>query len=277
MLNLGLCNPAPEPDTLRFTAQLGATSEEIVVPYEQGDVLGEIAFEVRGMLINTFGLQQGEISYAPSPDEERKFFIFATPGLDLHFSESFSSSAVHVDDGNINFNNIQSDFELNIVGVGTKDSLDQTIDIIVLPDRSLPTDPGEIPAGKAGGDRFAVSSQLGLQNTIFLTETAANLHDDLPMVAGHEAGHMLFNRDFPGSHPVDEKGNPDPGHSDKTENLMFPEADEREEYDAHKRLTLDQHIDARCDSAPPTDNLICPDGNDTVNSPLLLPKSKSDQ
>ena len=200
MLNLGLCNPAPEPDTLRFTAQLGATSVEIVVPYEQGDDIGDIAFEIRGILINALGLQLGEISYAPSPDDERKFFVFATPGLDLHFSNFRRSQAVDTQNGNINFNNIQSEFELNIVGVGTKDSLDQTIDIIVLPDNSLPANTGATPLGKTFGE--SQGSSLGLQNTAFLTKTAANLRDDYPMAAGHEAGHMLFNRDFPGSHPT---------------------------------------------------------------------------
>lgn len=152
--------------------------------------------------------------------------------------------------------------ELNLVGYNYGDGQDDTIEVFAIPDSSLQSDDGEITYGLAGTDRTRDRTP-GAQNALFITQSALDGIDEhnppsgkigYPFVLGHEIGHILFNNLFDGDDGA--------GHTTQCTNLMrnqcgLPPSEiygtsRRESITASKRLTVEQHLDARVDSGPDT-------------------------
>src|SRR5690606_7133020 len=143
--------------------------------------------------------------------------------------------------------------EGNVLGLNFKDDDEETIDLVVVP---LGTLPGVV--GISGGDLRA-SNLPGCQHTMFVEETAVDGQDlllpfdatrrfALAFTVSHEAGHVLFDEEFPGNDSDPENY----GHSLDDRNLLFRRTSTFETLDATKRLTMDQNTDARADSGPQT-------------------------
>lgn len=234
---------ASSPGTLNLEmhAEDGA-STPISVSYKMGDRVHIIAFRLRQAIAEATGLDIQQTEMSPTSSEKPSYFVYLRAGVELTFENPTSSDDIRISKYNINLRAIETPEELNIVGETAKDGDIETIDVVVLPDRSLPANNIQNkPSGKSAGDQ---SPFPGLQNTMFVEASAADENDGKPFVAGHEAGHILFDREFRGSDPAD------PGHSSDPENLMFWTSVEVENPSAPKRLTLDQQKDARTDSGP---------------------------
>lgn len=255
LLGLGMCKAAPEPGILQFEAQLGASGfQPIAVPYSTGDLIVQIAAKVQAELIATFGLETiGDILTSQSHDRERRYFVFAAPHVVMRFDNTASSKAFELTIGDTGFlSQIESPYELNMIARGVNDSDPQTIDIIVLPSGAFYASTSGLVGdvrGRAFGDGDGSSLQYAV-NTFFVDQLGADLEDDYPFVAGHEAGHVLFDGEAPGTHPVRPDGTPDLAHITDVQNLMAPLSVVVEAYDAPKRLTYDMQLDARADSGP---------------------------
>src|SRR5690606_2532474 len=98
----------------------------------------------------------------------------------------------------------------------------------------------------------------GAHNALFITQSAMDGIDEhdppdeigVPFVLGHELGHILFDALFDGDDGT--------GHTAECHNLMRNQCGTtygtsiREEVAGSKRLTVEQHLDARNDSGPDT-------------------------
>lgn len=202
-----------------------------------------IAYNVASAIADSTGLST---SLPPHPDQVPpgnfdRWLVIVDKGQNVTF-ENWSDTFANLDFNPtvLNYTMPVNETEGNVLGLNFKDDDDQTIDLFAA---------SEVPGdtlGFAGYDDIA-DALPGLVNTIVIGEASADQFDDYPTVAGHEVGHVLFNKDFPGDDPNND------GHSTTSTNLMYPVASQKETYSATKRLTPYQHSDARADSGPGSD------------------------
>lgn len=151
--------------------------------------------------------------------------------------------------------------ELNLIGYNYGDGQDDTIEIFAVPDGTLGGTDSTATYGLASSDRDR-SRIPGARNALFITQSAMDGIDEhdppnkigMPFVLGHELGHILFDGHF--------DGDDDAGHTDQCHNLMRNQCwtgssvvygtSVSEEVGGSKRLTAEQHLDARADSGPDT-------------------------
>jgi hypothetical protein len=166
--------------------------------------------------------------------------VVVNRGSDVNFRNLQTVPGVTFTEPTLNVNDGITPIEGSILGLNFEDTDDSSLDYIAVPNGDV-LNPGTL--GATGGD-YLQSNLPGWHNLCIIREDCVDTSDaGWPILAGHEAGHAIFDID-------------NGGHSLNPNNLFFATATSVQSYNAPKRLTDAQNLDARTDSGPGTPNAL---------------------
>lgn len=249
-------------DTLAMQVQLhDNTTIDAEYVYQTSDNLQSIAQQLRTALTVASGGRLNAVTNTPTYSDHGDtlaFYILVDRGNPVTFPSLTGSDEIRLQEYTVNHRHLY-DAMMQAVAMNYRDAADSTMDAIVTRLNSLwedsdstrhfwgvafPYDDGDFPG------------LISAANAMLLDLKSADEIDDLPSVAGHEAGHILLRAGYPaalGDHHVDTTGVVDTTHSALRSNIMWGKGtapDDAERYGYHKRFTQAQAEEMRREHDP---------------------------
>jgi hypothetical protein len=216
--------------TVRVTPQ-GGSQTAVTSAVTNGQTAEQMASSLATAISGHAGLS------ATHHRHQNQWLVMVNKGREVTFANiNSTTTGVVFTEPPLNFNNDVDLLEGSVLGLNFKDTAAKSITIIAVSDTVL----GGSHA--AAGGNYLQTNLPGWHNVAILREASCDGNDgNLPTVAGHEMGHVLF-----------DVGNS--GHSPTTSNLFYAYVNSNvpETLTATKRLTDTQNTDARTDSGPST-------------------------